>query len=145
MPSPSHSHGARSIRHKGVFLRCVVFAMIHYVALVVALTFAYILYRHPEERIAWWLAGSIGGVGVTWLMTYIARRSARCPLCKGTPLLDTPATKHQKALRIKPLNYGMTAQLQLILSHRFRCMYCGTPFDLLRRSGQPRGVDSRSR
>lgn len=137
MPAQRHSHGARSIRHKGAFVWCVVFAMIHYLSIVVALTFGYILYRHPEERVAWWLAGSIAGIGVTWLISHIARRSARCPLCKGTPLLDTAAVKHVKAVRLKPLNYGMTAQLQLVLTHRFRCMYCGTPFDLLRKPGRP--------
>lgn len=127
-----HSHGARSVPHKRSFKASVWFALLHYLSMVATLAFAYILFRTREEKTAWWLVGSMAAIGITWLMTYIARRSARCPLCKGTPLLDTQAAKHRKAFRIRPLNYGMTAQLQVITTQRFRCMYCGTPFDLLR-------------
>lgn len=131
-----HSHGARSVPHKRPYVASIVFALLHYLAIVATLTFAYILYRTHEESIAWWLVGSMAGVGLSWIFTYAARRSARCPLCKGTPLLDTRASKHRKAVRLKPLNYGATAQLQLVATHRFRCMYCGTPFDLLRNPKQ---------
>ena len=127
-----HSLGARSIPHKRPFMASIFFALLHYLSIIATLTFGYILFRTHKETVAWWLVGSIAAIGVTWLLTYAARRSARCPLCKGTPLLDTPASKHRKAVRLRPMNHGMTAQLQLITSQRFRCMYCGTPFDLHR-------------
>ena len=60
------------------------------------------------------------------------RRSARCPLCKGSPLYDSGAVKHAKAHRMRPLNHGATAVLSILFLNRFRCMYCGTPYDMLK-------------
>ena len=135
MPSRRSRHDY-SVPHKGPFLVCVAFALLHFLSLVSVATFGYILLRTHDLSIARWLALSVVAVGITWLMSFAARRVTRCPLCKGTPLLDTPATKHHKAVRLKPFNYGTTAQLHLIFTHRFRCMDCGTPFDLLRKRGQ---------
>lgn len=132
------SRQSYSIPHKGSFITCIVFALLHYLTILATLTLAYILLRTHDMAIAAWLAGSVIAIGITWLFSYCARRVTRCPLCKGTPLLDTPASKHHKAVRIKPLNYGTTALLQLILTHRFRCMGCGTPFDLLRKTSRDR-------
>ena len=70
----------------------------------------------------------------TWLISYLRRRSARCPLCKGSPLLESGAVKHAKAYRLRPFNHGATAVLGILFLNRFRCMYCGTPYDLLKRS-----------
>lgn len=83
---------------------------------------------------------AITGVAVplTWTFSFLARRHTQCPLCRGTPLLDSSASKHRKALRIPLFNYGNSAVLHLLLTGRFRCMYCGTPFQLLKKSrGRP--------
>lgn len=130
-----HSHGARSIPHKRAYVASMFCAFLHYLSIVATATLGYILFRTRDEAVAWWLVGAMLGIAVTWILTYVARRNARCPLCKGTPLLDTQASKHRKAVRMAPMNYGMTAQLQLIMTQRFRCMYCGTPFDLHREPG----------
>jgi hypothetical protein len=75
---------------------------------------------------------------VSWLVSFLRRRSARCPLCKGSPLLDSGAVKHAKAYRLPPLGYAATAVLGILFLSRFRCMYCGTPYDLLKRSSSAR-------
>ena len=114
----------------------MVVTFVHYVAVVAAGTLGFILIRTHDVGVAYWLAYALGAIAITWVIGYIFRRSARCPLCKGTPLLDTKASKHRKAVRIRPFNFGATALLHLTFSYRFRCMYCGTPFDLLRKPGQ---------
>jgi len=79
------------------------------------------------------VAGAIVGAGLSWVLCFLKRRSARCPLCKGTPFLDTGALTHRKASRLFPLNHGTSAVLSTLFTQRFRCMYCGTRYDLLKR------------
>lgn len=136
MTLKKHSHGARSLPFKQAYVAAMVVSFLHYIAVVATATLGFILFRTHESRVAVWLAIALGGIAITWVIGYIFRRSAKCPLCKGTPLLDTSAAKHRKAVRIRPFNFGATALLHLTFSYRFRCMYCGTPFDLLRMPGQ---------
>lgn len=114
-------------------------ALIHYFSMIAVITLGYILTRVDGFKVTIGFAVAVAVLALSWLIGYFRRASAKCPLCKGTPLLDTAAAKHKKAFRIRPLNYGTTAQVSLLLSHRFRCMYCGTGFDLLRRSSSVRG------
>jgi hypothetical protein len=135
MTLKKHSHGARSLPFKQAYVATIVVGFLHYMAIIAAATLGFIMVRTQNGDVGWWLLLSIAAIGLTWLIGYATRRSAKCPLCKGTPLLDTRASKHQKAVRIRPFNYGTTAMLHLTFSYRFRCMYCGTPFDLLRKPG----------
>ncbi|BCX47269.1 hypothetical protein HAHE_11770 [Haloferula helveola] len=133
------SHGARSVPHKGPYVASMAFAFLHYLSIVAGATLGYILIRTGEPDVANWLILSMCAIALTWLLNYASRRTARCPLCTGTPLLDNRAAKHRKAVRLKPLNYGVTAQLSLLIIQRFRCMYCGTPFDLHREPNRMNG------
>lgn len=67
-----------------------------------------------------------------WLASYLSRRKAHCPLCKGSPLLESQAATHPKARRIFPLNFGTSNILKILVLQRFRCQFCGSPFDLLK-------------
>jgi uncharacterized membrane protein (DUF485 family) len=125
--------GYRSLPHKRAFISASVLALIQYLALVAAITLCFILTRVEGRYVTAGFIAAIVVVALSWFIGYFHRRSAKCPLCKGTPLLDSAAAKHTKALRVPPLNYGTTAQISLLMSHRFRCMYCGTGFDLLRK------------
>ena len=136
MSLKKHSHGARSLPFKRGYVAALVVGFLHYMALVTTATLGFILFRTQNGIVAAWLIGAILAIVITWVIGYLLRRSAKCPLCKGTPLLDTNAAKHSKAVRIRPFNFGTTALLHLTFSYRFRCMYCGTPFDLLRKPGQ---------
>lgn len=65
-----------------------------------------------------------------YIISIFIRKNCLCPLCRAAPLLDGKSYKHQKACKIKPLNYAYTAMLSIILRRSFRCQHCGTPFTL---------------
>ena len=129
---------ARSLHDKRPFNVAVFFAVVHYLCVIAFLTCVVILILNPVEGSVKILLASLVACLVTWLISFFRRRSVRCPLCKGSPLLDTGAVKHAKAHRLPPLNHGNTAVLGILFLNRFRCMYCGTPYDMLKKSSQQR-------
>jgi hypothetical protein len=81
----------------------------------------------------------IAGIAIslfTFIIGYVKRRAARCPLCKGTPLLNTGAQTHYNSVVFRPLNHGYTAVFSILLTQKVCCMYCGTKYDLLKTSGK---------
>jgi hypothetical protein len=130
---------ARSIHDKRPFTSAIFFTLVHYLCIIAFITCAVILFLHPTPMtMAKPLIASAMALALTWLISYLRRRSARCPLCKGSPLLDSGAAKHAKASRLRPFNCGTTAVLGIFFLNRFRCMYCGTPYDLQKRSAVER-------
>lgn len=129
---------ARSLHDKRPYKVAIFFTLVHYLCLIAFATCAVIAILHPEPASIPPLVVSLLASLVTWLISFLRRRSTRCPLCKGSPLLDTGASKHPKAYRLPPLNHGTTAVLGILFLNRFRCMYCGTPYDLLKRSSTER-------
>ncbi len=75
---------------------------------------------------------------VTLILSYSKRRSARCPLCFGTPLHNSGALAHKRSFALGPLTEGFTAVLSIACTQKFRCMYCGTRYDLLKMSRSER-------
>lgn len=69
---------------------------------------------------------------LTLIISYYKRRAARCPLCMGTPLMNSGALTHKRSRRFGPFNEGFTSVLGIAFTQRFRCMYCGTRYDLLK-------------
>jgi len=130
---------ARSIHDKRPFRRAVFFTLVHYLCIIAFFTCGVLLFVHPDPMtmVKPLIAAGIA-LAVTWLTAFLRRRSARCPLCKGSSLLDTGAAKHVKAYRLRPFNHGTTAILGILFLNRFRCMYCGTPYDLQKRSAVER-------
>ena len=130
---------ARSIHDKRPFRSAVFFTLVHYLCIIAFLTCVALLFLHPEPMaMAKPVVASMVAVAVSWIIAFLRRRSARCPLCKGSSLLDTGAVKHVKAYRLRPFNHGTTAVLGILSPNRFRCMYCGTPYDLQKRSAVER-------
>jgi hypothetical protein len=129
---------ARSLHDKRPYNFAVFFAVIHYLCVIAFLTCVVILILNPDPESVTILIASLVACILSWLVSFFKRRSVRCPLCKGSPLCDTGASKHAKAFRLTPLNYGNTAVLGILFLHRFRCMYCGTPYDMLKKSSQHR-------
>jgi hypothetical protein len=85
----------------------------------------------------------LGGIGfslVTWVIAFFKRRAAHCPLCKGTPLVNSGARPHSRAKRIFPFSHGVSATLSIIATQTFRCMYCGSDFDRLKTPSHLRGT-----
>src|SRR5690606_31426555 len=110
----------------------VFFTVLHYLCVVALLSLLAILLSRPSEAMLQPVLVALVLSLVTWLVAFLRRRNVRCPLCKGTPLLDSRAVTHRGARRLRPLNYGNTAVLSVLFTHRFRCMYCGTCYDLLK-------------
>ncbi len=138
-PSADPVTRARSLHDKRPYYLAVFFTLVHYLCLIAFATCVVIMILHPNrESMISPLVVSIIASLVTWLISYLRRRSTRCPLCKGSPLLDSGAVKHPKAYRLPPFNHGPTAVLGILFLKRFRCMYCGTPYDLLKRSSTER-------
>lgn len=129
---------ARSLHDKRPFHVAVFFTLIHYLCVIAFATCVVILILNPQPvSIPPLIASAVASL-FTWLVAFLRRRTARCPLCKGSPLVDSGAAKHAKAFRFRPLNHGTTAVLGILFLHRFRCMYCGTPYDMLKRSASER-------
>ena len=137
---PLHSHAklrggesrARSLPFRGPFILAGFLSAIHYLSVIAWLTCLSMFAFQRNEAASKMVLYSMCLVVATWLVAFIKRRSARCPLCKGTPLLNSGALPHGKAFRIPPLNHGTTATLSLICTQEYRCMYCGNLYDLLK-------------
>ena len=71
-----------------------------------------------------------------WIISLLKRRSARCPLCRGTPYLDSGAHKHVKATKLPMFNFGTSNLLRTIFTHTFRCMFCGQLFDFHKKASR---------
>ena len=128
-------HRSRSVPYKRVFVSAIIYTLVFYLCVIAFLTtlvaFA-IVPKQSQQVAAYILVALLPICAFSWIIAYFKRRKATCPLCKCTPFLDNLAHKHQKAFRIKPLNYGTTAMLNVVFTQRWRCMYCGTPFDILK-------------
>jgi len=125
-------HRARSVPHRQVFVRAVVISAIHYLGILAAATTLVVFFIQPTPLATKVFILCIAFTGFTWLVSFFKRRQTHCPLCKGTPLINSGALAHQKATKIFPFNYGVSATLSIIATQKFRCMYCGTLFDMLK-------------
>jgi hypothetical protein len=132
---------ARSVPHKEPFVRAVFLSAMHYMGILAAVTTVVVFMLHPTRLATQVLIACIAFIGITWLLAFFKRRSTHCPLCKGTPLINTGALAHQKATRLWPLNHGVSATLSIIATQTFRCMYCGTAFDLMKTPSHLTGKD----
>lgn len=122
----------RSVPHKRSFVQAVILSAAHYMGIIAALTTLVVFFLQPTHLATRVLMLCIVFIGVAWLLAFFKRRSTYCPLCKGTPLINSGALTHEKATRIWPFNHGVSAILSIIVTHQFRCMYCGTLYDLLK-------------
>lgn len=141
-PAKPRVQRARSLPTARPFRMAVFFTALFFLGLIASITAAVCVVREPSQFSVRVLVGAMGFSVVMWLISFIKRRSTFCPLCKGTPLLNSGARAHQKAWRIFPLNHGMTATLSILACQKFRCMYCGSDYDLLRASSRLHGEGS---
>lgn len=123
---------ARSLPSSRPFNVAVFLSALHYLALIMTVT-AFVLFFKEQTQLAvkFIVGGTVSSV-VTWLIAFFKRRAAHCPLCKGTPLINSGALAHARATRIFPFNHGVSSTLTILAAQRFCCMYCGSDFDLLK-------------
>ena len=118
--------------YKRPFISAIVLTVFFYFSLVGFFAALFVFFTRQDMFSAAMMIGFGVGSVILWILSFLKRRDARCPLCKGTPLLDSAAHRHIHARRMFPLNYGTTAVLGSILRQKYTCQYCGTPFDLLK-------------
>jgi hypothetical protein len=130
---------ARSLPSSRPFQVAVFFSALHFLGLIATVTALVLIFREPSQlAMKVMLCGLMFSI-ILWVIAFFKRRAAYCPLCKGTPLFNSGALPHSKAWRLFPLNHGVTATLSIIACQRFRCMYCGSDFDLLKTPSHLRG------
>lgn len=132
-------HRARSLPSARPFRVAVFFSSVHYLGLVVSVTGLVAFFLEPTQAASRILLGGMVFSAFSWLIALFKRRSVHCPLCKGTPLINTGARTHVRARRLFPLNHGVTATLSIMATQKFRCMYCGSDYDLLKPSSRLHG------
>jgi hypothetical protein len=123
---------ARAVPYARPFKVAVFFSALHFLGLIATFTAMASALVRPNPLAPRVVIAGLVFSGVTWLIAYFKRRSTQCPLCKGTPLINSGALPHARAKRIGPFNHGVSAILTILATHRFRCMYCGSDFDLLK-------------
>ncbi len=127
---------ARSLPSRKSFDHAVILSMVHYLGVIAAITALVYCLREPSQTASELFVGALLFSVVSWVLALFKRRCTHCPLCKGTPLINSGALTHKRATRIFPLNHGVSATLTIIAAQRFRCMYCGTDYDLLKHSSR---------
>ncbi len=125
-------HRARSVPSPRPFRIAALLYAIHLLCIVMVLTIVLCMAIKPNPAASRFLVWGMAAVATSWLIAYFKRRTTRCPLCKGTPYLNTGALVHKRATRIPPLNHGISATLSTLATQRFRCMFCGSDYDLLK-------------
>lgn len=124
----------RSLPSAHHFRFAVTLCAIHYLCLITMLTTAVMLILYPDQRASRLLIATTAATIASWFLALLKRRSTMCPLCKGTPLVESGARLHERAQRLPPLTHGTSTILSILFLLRFRCMYCGTDYDLLKES-----------
>lgn len=88
-----------------------------------------------------WVAVAVWGLfGFVFSLVCMLNISltCKCPLCHGTPLHSRRCPKHRLADLWPPFTHRATTVLRVLTSLSFRCMYCGTPFRLFKKSSRLR-------
>jgi len=126
----------RSVPYRKAYYTACLWTILHLFSVVSTLSAIVMFFLHHKsanignfKRII--IAGVVCSL-ITLIVSFTKRRSARCPLCIGTPLLNTGALAHKRSFALGPLNEGFTAVLSIACTQKFRCMYCGTRYDLLK-------------
>ena len=131
-PGRARVSRARSLPNSRPFRMAVLFSCIHYLGLIASATAFVAFLMTPSQAASRILVGGVIFSAITWLISFFKRRTVMCPLCKGTPLVNSGALTHSRARRLLPFNHGTTAVLSILATQKFRCMYCGSDFDLLK-------------
>lgn len=122
----------RSLPHKRPFVTAMVLTFLGLLAGVGIVSLSVLSLVVRDTRYLPALIATLVALAVLWSLNLVVRRSIKCPLCRGTPFVDTGASKHVNARHLPALNYGTSALLSLLFFQRYWCMFCGCCFDLLK-------------
>ena len=134
---PPSNHRMRSVPFRFPFLRAEFFGLLHYCAFIAVITAMVQVLVYSSSAAIKLLIVTVAIFGISGFASFLARRGALCPLCKGMPLVGSRARVHHKAFRIFPLGPSASAVLSLLFTQTFRCMYCGSRFDIMKPRPKP--------
>lgn|GEM_PF-706767 len=100
---------------------------------VVSLAMKYTGHNEPWTNLS---ILSLVVLALSLVVTLSLSLTKKCPLCHGTPLHSRSCPKHRLADRWRPFTHRATTVLRILTTLSFRCMYCGTPFRLFKRSSR---------
>jgi hypothetical protein len=123
---------ARSVRFARPFRTAVFFTSIFFLVFIGTSAALVAFFIQPSQLAARLLVGGIALSVLTWVIAYFKRRAVYCPLCKGTPLVNSGARPHVRARRFGPFSHGISAVMSILATQKFRCMYCASDYDLLK-------------
>jgi len=122
----------RSVPFRYPFTRAVIVSAIFLLSAIALMTSILGFALLPTQKSGYFVLATFLTTIAIWIISILIRRSARCPLCKGTPYFSSGAHKHEKATKLPLLGYGMSNVFRSITNQTFRCMYCGQPFDMMK-------------
>jgi hypothetical protein len=112
---------------------CLFAMWVSMIGVVVSVTMKYTGHPEPWTRLSFIFLIVLAATLVLGLILSLNRY---CPLCHGTPLHSRRCPKHRLAQRWPLLTHRATVVLRILTSLSFRCMYCGTPFRLFKKSSR---------
>lgn len=124
----------RSVPYKRSLIVALLWTLAFYASFFASIIITVIFVVIGTKMAANLFAGAIGLTLFLWFVSFLKRRRAHCALCQGTPYLDTGAHIHRDAQKIPLLNHGHSNVIYSTLTLHYRCMYCGTPYDFLKKS-----------
>ncbi|MFM2171780.1 MAG: hypothetical protein RI957_2009 [Verrucomicrobiota bacterium] len=134
----SQSSRYRSIPYRPPYYVAVFWTLLHLCSIAAFITCVVLFFMNLESenrgQLKLLIIATSASAVLSLIVSNYKRRAARCPLCIGTPLMNCGALPHKRSKKITPFNEGFTAVLSIALTQKFRCMYCGTRYDLLKTS-----------
>lgn len=138
----------RSVPYRTPFYSAVAWTLILWCSIAATITLVALFLVHHEQGNGDLykrpIIISAGGTILTLIISYYKRRAARCPLCIGTPLINTGALPHRRSRKFGPFSEGYTTVFSIAFTQKFRCMYCGTRYDLLKTPRRKQEADDKS-
>jgi hypothetical protein len=135
-PAASETAASAKVRRTRVFpqpLRLVLGACLLGLAFISFLSFAWFTGELllTGERSAGFLAlGCLVLFGLCRLLAFLNNEKLHCNLCHGTVLHEKRCRKHASATRIPGLSHRAATVASILTTGQFRCMYCGTSYQL---------------
>jgi hypothetical protein len=126
----------RSIPYRAPFYLAVIWTLLHWCSIAATITLVGLFLTHTQTGNGGQFKRPIIMAAVSTVITLVLshynRRAARCPLCIGTALINTGALTHKRSSKLGPFSEGYTSIISIAVTQKFRCMYCGTRYDLLK-------------
>jgi hypothetical protein len=146
--SSSPSSRFRSIPYRRPFYMAVFWTIMHLCSIIAFITCVVLFFVHLNDanrgQFKKLIIITSGATAMTMIVSHYKRRAVRCPLCIGTPLMNCGALPHKRSKKFTPFNEGFSAVLNIALTQKFRCMYCGTRYDLLKTPRKRKQFDQES-